>query len=53
MTGPGERMALGLLVGGGGYLALDDKGCPRALQGNSQEAEVAVGIARFVRGGSY
>lgn len=32
---PGQRMALVLLVGGGGHLALDDKGCPRALKGNS------------------
>jgi hypothetical protein len=31
----GEPMALVLLVGGGGHLALDDKGCPRALKGNS------------------
>lgn len=34
-AGPGEPMALVLLVGGGGHLALDDKGCPRALKGNS------------------
>lgn len=34
-AGPGEPLALVLLVGGGGYLALDDKGCPRALKGNS------------------
>jgi hypothetical protein len=35
VTGAGEPMALVLLVGGGGHLALDDKGCPRALKGNS------------------
>jgi pimeloyl-ACP methyl ester carboxylesterase len=29
------RTALVLLVGGGGHLNLDDKGCPRALKGNS------------------
>ena len=29
------RMALVLLVGGGGHLDLDEKGCPRALKGNS------------------
>jgi hypothetical protein len=34
-AGQGEPMALVLLVGGGGHLALDDKGCPRALKGNS------------------
>lgn len=32
---PGERIALVLLAGGGGHLDLDDKGCPRALTGNS------------------
>jgi hypothetical protein len=33
---PGQgRTALVLLVGGGGHLNLDDKGCPRALKGNS------------------
>lgn len=31
----GERIALVLLVGGGGHLDLDDGGCPRALTGNS------------------
>lgn len=31
----GSRVALVLLVGGGGYLNLDDSGCPRALRGNS------------------
>lgn len=31
----GERIALVLLVGGGGHLDLDDQGCPRALTGNS------------------
>ena len=31
----GDRIGLVLLVGGGGHLDLDDKGCPRALQGNS------------------
>ena len=31
----GARIALVLLVGGGGHLNLDDKGCPRALTGNS------------------
>ena len=29
------RVALVLLVGGGGHLDLDDRGCPRALTGNS------------------
>jgi hypothetical protein len=29
------RGALVLIVGGGGHLDLDDKGCPRALRGNS------------------
>jgi hypothetical protein len=29
------RMALVLLVGGDGHLGLDDRGCPRALAGNS------------------
>ncbi|HEY2990579.1 MAG TPA: hypothetical protein VGL11_22875 [Candidatus Binatia bacterium] len=29
------RMALVLLVGGGGNIALDDQGCPRTLKGNS------------------
>jgi hypothetical protein len=29
-----DQTALVLLVGGGGHLNLDDKGCPRALQGN-------------------
>jgi len=34
---PGQvpRVALVLLVGGGGFLDLDDNGCPRALRGNS------------------
>ena len=31
----GARIALVLLVGGGGHLDLDGKGCPRALTGNS------------------
>lgn len=31
----GEKIALVLLVGGGGHLNLDEKGCPRALLGNS------------------
>lgn len=31
----GTRIALVLLVGGGGHLDLDDQGCPRALTGNS------------------
>jgi hypothetical protein len=31
----GGRIALVLLVGGGGHLDLDDKGCSRALTGNS------------------
>ena len=31
----GVRLALVLLVGGGGHLDLDDQGCPRALTGNS------------------
>jgi len=30
----GDRIALVLLVGGGGDLDLDDQGCPRALKGN-------------------
>jgi len=34
-AGPGARVALVLLVGGGGHLNLDDRGCPRALTGNS------------------
>jgi hypothetical protein len=32
---PGAKIALVLLAGGGGHLDLDDKGCPRALTGNS------------------
>ena len=32
---PSGRIALVLLPGGGGHLDLDDKGCPRALKGNS------------------
>ncbi len=32
---PGAKAALVLLAGGGGHLDLDDKGCPRALTGNS------------------
>ena len=31
----GDPIALALLVGGGGDLNLDDRGCPRALKGNS------------------
>lgn len=31
----GSRIALVVLVGGGGHLDLDDAGCPRALTGNS------------------
>lgn len=31
----GERIALVLLPGGGGFLDLDDQGCPRELRGNS------------------
>src|SRR5262245_62860908 len=31
----GDPIALALLVGGGGDLDLDDRGCPRALKGNS------------------
>lgn len=31
----GDPIALVLLVGGGGDLELDDRGCPRALKGNS------------------
>jgi hypothetical protein len=34
-TAPGAPIALVLLPGGGGHLNLDDKGCPRALKGNS------------------
>src|SRR5688572_26732917 len=32
---PNVKVALVLLAGGGGHLDLDDKGCPRALTGNS------------------
>lgn len=32
---PAPQAALVLLVGGGGHLDLDGKGCPRALKGNS------------------
>ena len=32
---PSGRIALVLLVGGGGHLNLDDTGCPRSLVGNS------------------
>ncbi len=32
---PAGRVALVLLVGGGGHLDLDDRGCARALSGNS------------------
>ncbi len=32
---PGAKVAVVLLAGGGGHLDLDDKGCPRALTGNS------------------
>jgi ankyrin repeat protein len=32
---PADPVALVLLVGGGGHLNLDDRGCPRALVGNS------------------
>ena len=32
---PGAKVALVLLAGGGGHLDLDDKGCQRALAGNS------------------
>lgn len=37
LAGPssGARAALVLLAGGGGYLKLDDDGCPRKLKGNS------------------
>lgn len=31
----GARIALVLLVGGGGHLDLDDRGCPQALKGNA------------------
>jgi len=31
----GARVAVVLLVGGGGHLNFDDRGCPRALEGNS------------------
>lgn len=34
-SGQVGRGALVLLVGGGGHLDLDEKGCPRALRGNS------------------
>jgi len=34
-SAPAPRAVLVLLVGGGGHLDLDDKGCPRALAGNS------------------
>ena len=33
--GQGEPVAVVLLAGGGGHLALDQGGCPRALKGNS------------------
>ncbi|MEQ1774500.1 MAG: hypothetical protein ABL891_12020 [Burkholderiales bacterium] len=32
---PSAKVAVILLAGGGGHLDLDDKGCPRALTGNS------------------
>jgi pimeloyl-ACP methyl ester carboxylesterase len=31
----GARSALVMLIGGGGFIALDDKGCPQKLNGNS------------------
>jgi len=31
---PGARSALVMLIGGGGAIALDDKGCPQKLNGN-------------------
>ncbi|HXV10329.1 MAG TPA: hypothetical protein VD839_05950 [Burkholderiales bacterium] len=34
-TAAGARVALVLLAGGGGHLNFDDRGCPRALKGNS------------------
>jgi len=34
-SAPGEPIAVVLLVGGGGHLDLDTRGCPRALKGNS------------------
>ena len=34
-SAPGSRIALVLLVGGEGHVDLDDKGCARALKGNS------------------
>jgi len=34
-TAQDSRIALVLLVGGGGHLDLDEQGCPRALTGNS------------------
>lgn len=32
---PGARSALVMLIGGGGFIALDDKGCAQKLNGNS------------------
>jgi hypothetical protein len=32
---PRARSALVMLIGGGGVIALDDKGCPQKLNGNS------------------
>lgn len=37
-----RRIALVLLAGGGGHLDLDDKGCPRALKGNSLVRSLAL-----------
>jgi hypothetical protein len=41
------RMAVVLLAGGGGFLDLDDQGCPRALKGNS----LVRSLPHFHRGG--
>ncbi len=38
---PDAKGALVLLAGGGGHLDLDDKGCPRALTGNSLVRSIA------------
>jgi hypothetical protein len=38
---PAAKFALVLLAGGGGHLDLDDKGCPRALIGNSLVRSIA------------
>jgi hypothetical protein len=42
---PEGRTALVLLAGGGGHLDLDDRGCPRALVGNSLVRSIPVFVA--------